>query len=134
MELKLFKIYALLDCILILVCIMMGRNWLLNSQISFFISIFIAYASFKSYKNRIENEIYSGKYDDLGEDDEVQKIGAKASAITFFSPLKILGYLFLGGSFYLLAKYAFLNVAAFSIGIALMPLGAIIYGIFFDKS
>ncbi|PSM51797.1 putative membrane protein [Campylobacter blaseri] len=124
---RLFKIYISLDFILIFISLFLGKYWLLNSQISFFISVFISYISMKNYQNMIDSELLSGKYDDIKEDENV-KIGTVKNSVTFFSPLKILAYLVLGVSFYILNKLEMLNPLAFLVGVLPMPLGSIIYG------
>ncbi|MCZ6116840.1 hypothetical protein [Campylobacter ureolyticus] len=128
---NLLKIYLILDFILAILSFVFGLKWLISSQISFIITMFIANFSFKSYKNMIDKELRSGKFDYLEENDEGIKISKKSSALTFLSPFKIVGYFALGLSFYILVKTELLNVYGFMAGVFPYPIGAMIYGILY---
>ena len=72
---KVLKIYLILDLLLVLATPFLGLKWLLNSQIALVCALLIIFAAHKSYKRRINLELLSGKYDNLGEfsDDEEKK-------------------------------------------------------------
>ena len=132
MERGLVKIYLILDIFIIVISLLIGNFWLLNTQISFFLTMLIAFVSIRSYKKLINKELHSGKYDDL-EEDEIIEVGKFRNSATLFSPIKFLVYGLLGLCVYLLAKFETLNVLAFLVGAMPYPIGALIYGVMSDK-
>lgn len=132
---EIVAIYVVLDFLLIAISLIIGKNWLLNTQISFFCTLFIAYATFKTYKGKVQDELLSGKYDDFDEwqDDEEMDKKDKSFSLVFFSPFKLASYGLLALSFYMLVKFNLISPVAFFIGVIPMPLGALIYGAFLSK-
>ncbi|NLK66451.1 MAG: hypothetical protein GX282_03140 [Campylobacteraceae bacterium] len=126
MSKELIKIYLILDAIVITVSLFIGNLWLLNTQISFLLTMLIAFASYKSYTNLVDKELHSGKYDDLDED-EVLKVGRFSSLGAFLSPYKITSYILFGLALYLLVKFNLLNVLAILAGVSIYPVGTLIY-------
>lgn len=133
MERGLVKIYLILDAFVVIISLFVGKFWFLNTQISFFITMLIAFISYKNYKNLLNKELHSGKYDNL-ESDEILKISKFQSAKTFLSPFKFVAYSLFGLSIFILAKLNLLNPLALLVGVFIYPLGAFIYGVFYDKS
>lgn len=137
---RVLKIYILIDAIVLFLALFFGFKWLISSQISFLLSIFIVWASFRSYKGLVEREVMSGKFDDYDyvdkEDlskEELKELNKSASKVTgvakagaFLSPLKLLGYTFLGLSFYLLAKFELMHAVGFLVGVLPITVGTMI--------
>ncbi|QKF64941.1 hypothetical protein [Campylobacter corcagiensis] len=137
---KILKIYILIDAIVLFLALFFGFKWLISSQISFILSIFIVWASFRSYKGLVEKEIMSGKFDnyeDFYEDyltkEELKelnkhnlKVDVTSKAVAFFSPLKLLGYTLLGLCFYLLTKFELIHAIGFLVGVLPLTFGTII--------
>lgn len=124
---KIALIYFLLDFILIVFSLFFGKNFLISSQVAFFCSVLIFLTSARAYKSKIYNELYNTNFDKNGE------YSKKNLSFTFFSPLKILAYIFFGICFFGLQKINILNPFAFLIGTTLMPIGMVIYGVLIDK-
>ncbi|MSN96729.1 hypothetical protein F1B92_06065 [Campylobacter sp. FMV-PI01] len=133
------RIYIICDIFIIFISFFIGKYAVLNSQISFLLAMFISYSSYNSYKKMISKEILSKKYDYLADikddiEEKQEKPALFKSRITFFSPLKMVGYFILGVSFYLLCKFGLINSFAFLLGIFPLPIGSIIYGLLYAKS
>ena len=124
---KVLKIYLILDLLLVLATPFLGLKWLLNSQIAFVCALLIIFAAHKSYKKRINLELLSGKYDNIGEfSDDEEKKKTKFS-FTFFAPFKLLAYAFTALCIWLLAKFSLFNAPGFLIGVSVVPLGTLIF-------
>lgn len=68
-------VYLGADILLIVLSILMGGLWLINTQVAFICSMIIVFASFLSYKGMIEKRLENGEIPD--EVDELDKIDDK---------------------------------------------------------
>jgi len=114
---KTIKFYLFLDFLVILCALFFGLKWLISSQVSFIFATLIVFISIMTYKKVIFDEIHSGKYDEIDTEDEEQAKKPKVSKLHFFSIYKILAYALFFASFYLLAKFKFLDIFGFIAGI-----------------
>jgi hypothetical protein len=115
----------LIDIFLLIFGIFWGLNFTLSSQISLICSIFVLVATLKTYENLVENELRSGKFDAIDDqntdnftDENTQKKNApKVSFVKFFSFYKLAAYAFMFGCFYALLKFHLLSGIGFLAGI-----------------
>jgi len=74
---KAFQVSIIIDLIVILFCIFMGQtDWLLNTQVAFFSSLFVTIGSYFGYKNNIQNRVKTHINDDDNYD-EIDKMDDK---------------------------------------------------------
>ena len=154
---RLLRFYLLGDLLVILLSLIQGGEWLLNTQIAFVCSLLITLASFRSYHTFVTRRVDAGlipddkfdKYyeDDQEEDDEkenvtprVAKVGFKQSfqnlALSYKSALslyRILSYgvLFLAVLF--LIRHDNLDAIAFFVGLSVIPLSSFLSVLFVKK-
>jgi len=154
---RLLRFYLLGDLLVILLSLIQGGEWLLNTQIAFVCSLLITLASFRSYHTFVTRRVDAGlipddkfdKYyeDDQEEDDEkenvtprVAKVGFKQSfqnlALSYKSALslyRILSYgvLFLAVLF--LIRHDNLDAIAFFVGLSVVPLSSFLSVLFVKK-
>ena len=122
---KVAKKCFLIDIFLVIFGIFWGLNFTLSSQISLICSILVLFAALKTYENLVENELRSGKFDAIDDqntdnftDENTQKKNApKVSFVKFFSFYKISAYAFMFGCFYALLKFRLLSAIGFLAGI-----------------
>jgi len=122
---KVAKKCFLIDIFLLIFGIFWGLNFTLSSQISLICSIFVLVATLKTYENLVENELRSGKFDAIDDqntdnftDENTQKKNApKVSFVKFFSFYKLAAYAFMFGCFYALLKFHLLSGIGFLAGI-----------------
>ena len=124
---KVAKKCFLIDVFLLIFGIFWGLNFTLSSQISLICSIFVLVATLKTYENLVENELRSGKFDAIDDqntdnftDENTQnskKNMLKVSFVKFFSFYKITAYAFMFGCFYALLKFHLLSGIGFLAGI-----------------
>lgn len=122
---KVAKKCFLIDVFLLIFGIFWGLNFTLSSQISLICSIFVLVATLKTYENLVENELRSGKFDAIDDqntdnftDENMQKKNApKVSFVKFFSFYKLVAYVFMFGCFYALLKFHLLSGIGFLAGI-----------------
>ena len=122
---KVAKKCFLIDVFLLIFGIFWGLNFTLSSQISLICSIFVLVATLKTYENLVENELRSGKFDAIDDqntdnftDENMQKKNApKVSFVKFFSFYKLAAYAFMFGCFYALLKFHLLSGIGFLAGI-----------------
>ena len=115
----------LFDIFLLIFGIFWGLNFSLSSQISLICSIFVLVATLKTYENLVENELRSGKFDAIDDqntdnftDENTQKKNVpKVSFVKFFSFYKLAAYAFMFGCFYALLKFHLLSGIGFLAGI-----------------
>ncbi|ARU48348.1 hypothetical protein Sdiek1_1182 [Sulfurospirillum diekertiae] len=154
---RLLRFYLLGDVLVILLSLIQGGEWLLNTQIAFVCSLLITLASFRSYHTFVTRRVDArlipddkfDKYyeDDQEEDDEkenvtprVAKVGFKQSfqnlALSYKSALslyRILSYgvLFLAVLF--LIRHDNLDAIAFFVGLSVVPLSSFLSVLFVKK-
>ena len=75
MKSKISFVYIGASVFLILLSVVMGGKWLINTQVAFICSMIIIFASFLSYKGMIEKRLENGEIPD--ERDELDKIDDK---------------------------------------------------------
>lgn len=122
---KVAKKCFLIDIFLLIFGIFWGLNFTLSSQISLICSIFVLVATLKTYENLVENELRSGKFDAIDDqntdnftDENMQKKNVpKVSFVKFFSFYKLAAYAFMFGCFYALLKFHLLSGVGFLAGI-----------------
>ncbi len=159
---KVLILFVTVDILLILFSIYLGNNWLISSQFAFFASILITASSFFGYKKMVEKKIASGdipkedrddleiiddKHDLYGKEDLNEVIKEERAKITNFkttalnlgktatgalSVFRLLSYGALFLSCLYLNRQERLNIPAYLIGLAIVPLTAIL-SIFFKK-
>ena len=156
---RLLRFYLLGDVFVIVLSLMQGENWLLNTQIAFVCSLLITLASFRSYHTFVTRRVDAGlipddKFDKYYEDDKedddddeqesvapsVAKVGFKQSfqnlALSYKSALslyRILSYgvLFLAVLF--LIRHDTLDAIAFFVGLSVVPLSSFLSVLFVKK-
>jgi len=155
---KLLRFYVLGDVLVILLSLVQGGDWLLNTQMAFACSLLITLASFRSYHTFVQRRVDAGmipddtfdKYyeDDKEEDDDekeivapsIPKVGFKQSfqnlALSYKSALslyRILSYgvLFLAVLF--LIRHDTLDAVAFFVGLSVVPLSSFLSVLFVKK-
>lgn len=82
-----FKIFIILDVVIILITFFSNHIWLLNTQIAFFSSIIITIGSFYGYKNNINNRIKEYPIDN-NEIDEDDKYDLYSDEVTYNQEIK----------------------------------------------
>lgn len=139
--------------ILLLVASFISIPFLLSSQVAFFGSLAVVITSFLAYKKRVLNRLNDKAYlaslkfndedDDLDENysenfslkDEKERLKKQKTSIkdmnlpTAFVPYRLLAYVSIFIGFLALQRQEMLDIAAFLIGLSLMPLGAIFFGL-----
>ena len=154
---RLLRFFLLGDFFVIILSLVQGGDWLLNSQIAFVCSLLITLASFRSYATFVERRVDAGlipddkfdKYyeDDKEDDDEKEneepkspKIGFKQSfqnlALSYKSALSLYrlvayGVLFLAVLF--LIRHDNLDAIAFFVGLSVVPLSSFLSVLFVKK-
>lgn len=131
---KIIFFYLALDFILIISISFFGALQLLNSQVAMICSMAILFASFYGYKKSIENKIKSDDFEQMQEDEEeIDKKKLKFSIVGFqgaFKPYRLLAYLLLILAFFVLLKNNIFEPISFFVGLFIMPLGILLYGVF----
>lgn len=69
---RLFRIYALVDAVVIVFSLLQGGFWLINTQVAFAGSFLITFCSFVSYKKMVNSRVEAGAIPD--EKDILKKI------------------------------------------------------------
>ena len=156
---RLLRFYLLGDIFVILLSLLQGGDWLLNTQMAFVCSLLITLASFRSYHTFVERRVDAGLipddkfdkyYDDDKEDDDdetneneaprVAKVGFKQSfqnlALSYKSALSLYrivsyGVLFLAVLF--LIRHDNLDAIAFFVGLSVVPLSSFLSVLFVKK-
>ncbi len=158
--LDLIRILIAVDIGIVVFCYLEDNNlWLYNTQLAFFATSLIILGSFIGYSNSIKRQIENGnvgedilkKYEDpYNIEDEDDKIDEKElkklkrpklkwyEAILFsfkggFNFIRILGYIFLIGSFLYLSKKDIFDVYSFLFGVSIVPAIALIYLLILKK-
>lgn len=140
---RLVFIYLFFIAILLSTYFFAGKIFMLSSLVACFCAIFIASVSFFSYKKRIEKKLKDRQDDEIEDEKndenitlESEKARLKSKKIrlknlhigTAFVPFRLFAYLVLVICFLLLKRYEILNIAGFLVGLAAMPLGALVFG------
>ncbi len=155
---RLFRFYLLGDVLVIVLSLIQGGDWLLNTQLAFVCSLLITFASFRSYNTFVQRRLDAGlipddKFDKYYEDDKeddddekesaaprVAKIGFKQSfqnlALSYKSALSLYrivsyGVLFLAVLF--LIRHDTLDAIAFFVGLSVVPLSSFLSVLFIKK-
>jgi len=144
--------FLIIDSLVIIISLFMGKLWLLNTQIAFICSALITLASFYSYKKSInkridmgDNGVYKDNYDDLedpynlfdDEDEDKQKQtkkrdGAVTYAIKGFASgiggalniYRLVAYGILIVTFLYLSRHNLFIPIAFFLGLSVVPIGS----------
>lgn len=155
---KVAFVYLCFWLILLVVGSFISLKFLLSSQVAFFASLLILAASFRAYKRRVETRVENGRdeilamqnIDDEWDEEEQgtkeagvqnfslkdekarlkkQKLGLKDMNLTAaVVPYRLLAYAVLFLGFLMLDRKEALDIAGFLIGLAPMPLGALVFG------
>lgn len=147
--------YIVLDSILIAITSAFGSVELLNSQVAFICSTLILFASYFGYKSRVKNksinyqlseqelELFEDDIDEQTQELDTQdsnnkndKKPAKFRKIDIlgaFKPLRLISYLILIVAFFALLRQGIFEPISFLVGLALMPLGVFIAGVFYGR-
>ena len=154
---RLVRFYLLGDIFVIMLSLMQGGDWLLNTQVGFVCSLLITLASFRSYHTFVSRRVDAGlipddkfdKYYEEGKDEEdeheneapiVSKVGFKQSfqnlALSYKSALSLYrivsyGILFLAVLF--LIRHDTLDAVAFFVGLSVVPLSSFLSVLFKKK-
>lgn len=155
---RLLRFYLLGDLFVILLSLVQGGDWLLNTQLAFVCSLLITLASFRSYHTFVERRVDAGlipddkfdKYyeDDQEDDDDAKenavpshpKVGFKQSfqnlALSYKSALslyRILAYGILFLAVLFLIRHDNLDAIAFFVGLSVVPLSSFLSVLFVKK-
>lgn len=114
--------YVLIDMFLIILSILIGGNWLINTQIGYICSILIVLCSYFVHKNMVLKNVQITQIDDKLDDKLAIKQIKKQAHVSkvFFAPLRMFSYLFLVFCFFILVHYKIFNAVAFFVGIGAM--------------
>ncbi|MFK5880937.1 MAG: hypothetical protein QM482_01880 [Sulfurospirillum sp.] len=153
--------YLIGDFFIIILALLMGKYWLLNTQVAFICSMFITFASFYAYKKSIQKGIknsngeeFRDSFDELEDpynlfDNEDEKpnqpkknrgvfkytVKGFASGIAgAVNPLRILAYIVLIVSFLYLNRQGLFNGFAFFTGLSIVPIMSMLSSIINLKS
>lgn len=74
---KIFKFFILLDLIVATPFLFYDIVWFINSQVAFFSSLFVTYASFYSYKKVVDFRVLNSDKKEYNDRDELDKIDDK---------------------------------------------------------
>ncbi|PPB67668.1 hypothetical protein [Campylobacter hyointestinalis] len=144
---KLIIFYVFLDVLLIFVAASFGEIQLLNSQVAMIASMIILFGSYHGYKSRVQNrslnyelsETEKAIFEDIKEDDEMeddpknlskQTKFRKVDIIGAFKPYRLIGYITLILAFFMLLRKDLFEPFSFLIGLAVMPIGVFLAGVF----
>ncbi|ANE32267.1 hypothetical protein QSH63_07985 [Campylobacter hyointestinalis] len=144
---KLIIFYVFLDVLLIFVAASFGEIQLLNSQVAMIASMIILFGSYQGYKSRVQNrslnyelsETEKAIFEDIKEDDEMeddpknlskQTKFRKVDIIGAFKPYRLIGYITLILAFFMLLRKDLFEPFSFLIGLAVMPIGVFLAGVF----
>lgn len=156
-SIKLLRTYLFVDMGVILLSLMMGEGWLLNSQLAFLCSLMITSASFYSYQKMVQRRLDAGEipedkfehlYDDaLLEEEEERETEDKKAPSSFKMSGKNLVMSYKSAlSLYRLGSYALLFVVvlflirhesleaiAFFVGLSVIPLSSLMFSVMSKK-
>ncbi|KAB0614096.1 hypothetical protein [Campylobacter hyointestinalis] len=144
---KLIIFYVFLDLLLIFVAASFGEIQLLNSQVAMIASMIILFGSYQGYKSRVQNrslnyelsETEKAIFEDIKEDDEIkddpkslskQTKFKKVDIVGAFKPYRLIGYITLILAFFMLLRKDLFEPFSFLIGLAVMPIGVFLAGVF----
>lgn len=144
---KLIIFYLFLDLLLIFVAASFGEIQLLNSQVAMIASMIILFGSYQGYKSRVQNrslnyelsETEKAIFEDIKEDDEIkddpkslskQTKFKKVDIVGAFKPYRLIGYITLILAFFMLLRKDLFEPFSFLIGLAVMPTGVFLAGVF----
>ncbi|PPB64271.1 hypothetical protein [Campylobacter hyointestinalis] len=144
---KLIIFYVFLDVLLIFVAASFGDIYLLNSQVAMIASMIILFGSYQGYKSRVQNrslnyelsETEKAIFEDIKEDDEMEDDPKNLSKQTkfrevdiigAFKPYRLIGYITLILAFFMLLRKDLFEPFSFLIGLAVMPIGVFLAGVF----
>ncbi len=142
--------FLIIDSLVIMFSIYMGKLWLLNTQVAFVCSALITLASFYSYKKSInkridmgDNGVYKDNYDDLEDpynlfDDEDKQKQAKKrdGAVTYaikgfasgiggaLNIYRLVAYGVLVVAFLYLSRHNLFSPVAFFLGLSVVPIAS----------
>lgn len=116
LNLKRLRIFVVILSILIILCVF-NHKFFINSIVGFIASVFVYFLSMNAYSKKINDATM----------EDVSKISLY---LTFFSPIKIFGYILLFLSLFILLKLDYFHPIGFIIGTFLMMIGAIFNGFF----
>ncbi|MFV0482004.1 MAG: hypothetical protein ACK5LP_08465 [Campylobacteraceae bacterium] len=131
--------FLIVDVFIIAISLFVGKNWLINTQLAFFSSLFIIFGTFAGYKNLVTSkaEAEEERLKNEEEIDESEKeSGLKKSmsnlgltmgaALSFY---RIIGYALLFLSMFFLARTSMFEPLAFFVGVSGIIVGALLFGI-----
>ena len=153
-----FKIFIVVDIIIILFCILSGNTtWLINTQVAFFTSLLVTYVTFLSYKNivlkNVENQTHTDNKDrdiidkqddpyDLYSSEINEQIleankpikqnhfkNLKKSFLSFVSFYRIGGYITLIVGFFYLVNNNLFDVWSYLFGFLVVPISVLLLSI-----
>lgn len=143
---KLIIFYLFLDLLLIFVAASFGEIQLLNSQVAMIASMIILFGSYQGYKSRVQNrslnyelsETEKAIFEDIKEDeikDDPKSLSKqtkfkKVDIVGAFKPYRLIGYITLILAFFMLLRKDLFEPFSFLIGLAVMPIGVFLAGVF----
>ncbi|RAZ49454.1 hypothetical protein CHL9004_06650 [Campylobacter hyointestinalis subsp. lawsonii] len=143
---KLIIFYVFLDVLLIFVAASFGEIQLLNSQVAMIASMIILFGSYQGYKSRVQNrslnyelsETEKAIFEDIKEDeikDDPKSLSKqtkfkKVDIVGAFKPYRLIGYITLILAFFMLLRKDLFEPFSFLIGLAVMPIGVFLAGVF----
>ena len=157
---NLLRFYVLADVLVLVLSILQGGQWLLNTQVAFGCSLLITLASFKSYNNLVNSGLKTGAIPDdkfekyYAEDEEDEKHEAQSeeapkpevkmgfkqtlqnlslSTKSVFSLYRIVSYGVLFLAVMVLIRHQSLDAIAFFVGLSIVPVSSFVSVLFFKK-
>lgn len=131
---KIIIFSLVLNSALIVFCIYKQNSYLINSQLAFLSSLAIAFGSFYSYNKLIKNKALEAKVnkEPQGKFKKAKQafLNLNQSKKGFFSPFRLIGYIFLILSLFYLKRHGIFNALAFFMGLFMLPSGVFLYMIF----
>ena len=146
---KISYIYLFGDIMVIVVSLLFGGYWLLNTQVAFICSMLITFASFYGYKKSIQKGVQNSNGEEFKEpldelldpynlyddDNEKEKQNGKKNRGVFkytikgfasgiggaINPMRLFSYVILIASFMYLNRYGLFSPFAFFTGLSIVP-------------
>lgn len=149
---KISYIYLFGDIVVIVVSLLFGGYWLLNTQVAFVCSMLITFASFYGYKKSIQKGVKNSNGEEFKEpldelldpynlyddDNETDKQNSKKNSGVFkytikgfasgiggaINPMRLFSYAILIASFMYLNRYGLFKPFAFFTGLSIVPIAS----------
>jgi len=146
--------FLIMDILLIIVSLLVGKMWLINTQMAFICSMLITFASYYSYKKSINKKIknancgrYKDEYDELEDpynlfDEETNDTKKKKTGVINYTVkgfasgiggalniYRLSSYVFLIIVFLYLKRHNLFNPIPFFMGLSIVPFASLVFSL-----